>query len=50
MKHLADICRSRGVQVPADPVDFLNRARVHFLDAQGRPVPIESATIIWEEG
>lgn len=49
IKHLADTCKSRGVQVPADMVDFINRARVHFFDTAGNQVELASAMITWEE-
>jgi hypothetical protein len=50
LKHLADLCKARGVQVPADQIDFLNRAKIYFLDGQGKAVSLASAMVTWEEG
>ena len=40
--HVARVLSARGVQVPSDPVDFLNRARVHLEDDG-------AAIVTWEE-
>jgi hypothetical protein len=37
-----EIRRSRGLPVPVDPVDFLQRASVHWSDDGG-------AMVTWEE-
>lgn len=36
-------------EVPSDPVDFLDKARIMFLDPNGRPVIIGSAVVTWEK-
>jgi hypothetical protein len=37
-----ELRRSRGLPVPADPIDFLQRASVHWADDGG-------AMVTWEE-
>jgi hypothetical protein len=50
VKQLADLARSQSKPgIPTDIGDFCARARVEFLDAAGKVVEIESATIMWEE-
>lgn len=49
IKHFGDLCRSRGIAVPADPLDLLNRARVYFLDDAGKPIALSKVMIAWEE-
>ena len=49
LKHLRETCVARNIQVPSDPLDFLNRARVVFLDRYGRPIDVGAALVSWED-
>jgi hypothetical protein len=49
LKHLADMMKSRNVQVPSE-IDLMNRARVHFLDTYGHEVAVDAVLVVWEEG
>lgn len=49
LRNLADMMRSRNVQVPSE-IDLMNRARVHFLDAEGHEVAVDAVLVVWEEG
>jgi hypothetical protein len=40
---------TRPGHVPANLVDFLNRATVHFLDADNHVIDIDAVMITWEE-
>ncbi len=48
LRSLNKTLKSRGLN-PADMIDFLNRARVTFLDPSGQEVKIGAALITWEE-
>lgn len=40
---------TRRGRVPEDLVDFMNRAEVYFLDADGHTVPVDHVMIVWKE-
>lgn len=48
LRSLNKTLKARGLN-PGDLVDFLNRARVTFLDPSGQEVKIGAALITWEE-
>ena len=55
LKHLTEVCKQKGIQVPADAADFAERAQVFFhgpanADGSRDPVPLDSVMITWEEG
>lgn len=36
-----EICLARGIDVPTDPIDFLNRTQVHWISGSGPMVTWE---------
>jgi hypothetical protein len=47
---MADLCKARNIQVPVDAIDLLNRAKVYFMGADGKPVALQQVMVTWEEG
>lgn len=43
------LAATRRGRVPENLVDFLNRATVYFLDADGHVVDLDSVMIVWKE-
>ena len=50
LKHLTEVCKQKGIQVPPDAADFAERAQIFFHGPDGEPVPLDSVMITWEEG
>ena len=49
LKLLHALCTARGVQVPADVLDLLNRATCHYIASNGQPADVVSVMVTWEE-
>lgn len=49
IKHLHALCKARGVQVPDDIIDLMNRATCHYVNAAGQPADVVAVMLTWEE-
>jgi hypothetical protein len=49
LEHLQALAVRQGKQVPQDILEFLEKAQVILLDANGHPVHVASVVIAWED-
>ena len=49
LKRIQEIAKARGIQVPADPLDFAHSAGLHFLDSRARPATLDSVVVTWND-
>ncbi len=48
-EHVKRLAAARGIQLPADTLDFHNRSTVHFLATDNSPVVFASVVVALEE-